>query len=280
MSALRAGVQLDSLRRYLAARPAPAPRGGNNVVIVAAGKGGVGVSTVAALLAAGAAEAGARTLLVDAADGGSTLALLLGLPAAPGLEALRGGATLAEVAAPIAERLAFLGAATDLAGGVALLTAERRALQRRAAAQFAGYDLVVIDAGSRLRSVLDACEAGAARVLAVTGPDRVACAGAYALAKSLLELAPGLRVDLVVNRGDGTAAFAAVWGAANCFLQREIALAGVVPEDPVAAQAAEAGSGLSPLASGAAGLAARALSLDLLHSLAAAVAAEGSNRTV
>jgi len=280
MTALRAGAQLDSLRRYLVGRPAVAGSGRGNVVIVAAGKGGVGVSTVAALLAAGAAGAGARTLLVDAADGGSTLALLLGLPAAPGLEALRGAATLADVAAPLAAGLSFLGAATDLADGVALLAAERRALQRRAAAEFGAFDLVVIDAGSRLRAVLDAGEGGAARVLAVTGAERVTCAAAYALVKTLEERAPSVRVDLVVNRGDGAAAYAAVWGAATCFLRREIALAGVIPEDPVVAAAANAGSGLAPLMAGEAGTAARLLSLDLLHSLAAASADDGSNRKV
>ncbi|HET9986165.1 MAG TPA: hypothetical protein VFQ38_21370, partial [Longimicrobiales bacterium] len=238
--------QLDVVRRYLATRgPAGRPTR-HNVVVVGGGKGGAGASTVAALIAWGAAALG-PTLLVDAGDDAGTLRMLLGLPELPGLEALRGAATgPLDLRAPLAPDLWFTGAT---AADAPLGGAEQRALYRRLAATYGEYALVVVDAGSTLQSIAAACDAGAARFLAVTAEDRISAAATFALVKVLAERQPELAVDIVVNRGSGpSTAYEAVRAAAARFLQRIVALAGTIPEDAALARAAHAGDGVAAMA--------------------------------
>lgn len=246
--------QLDIVRRYLAARGVAGRPTPTNVVVVGGGKGGAGASTAAALLAWGAAALG-PTLLVDAGHDAGTLRILLGLEELPGLEALRGTATgPLDLRAPLAPDLWFTPAT---AAGAPLGGAEQRALYRRLADTFGEYALVVVDAGSTLQTIGAACDAGAARFLAVTADDRISAAATFALVKVLAERQPELPVDVVVNRGSTpSTAYEAVRAGAARFLQRIVALAGTIPEDAALARAAHTGDGIAAMAAGHAGAAA------------------------
>ena len=85
---------LQSLRNYLdkggeRTRWTPSP----GVVVVGSGKGGIGTSTVSALLALAGAEDGRQVLLIDGNESVGSLHLLLGKPdTGPGIGDLRGGA--------------------------------------------------------------------------------------------------------------------------------------------------------------------------------------------
>lgn len=214
---------------------APAPGGGEHahVVVLGSGKGGVGTSTAAALLAMCAAGRGRRVLLVDADEGIGTLHLLLGARPRGTLADLRGGAEPRDLVLPLAETLHLVpGGAGD--GAAPLSPTERRVLFRRVAGLYGGYDLVVVDGGSRLEPVLAACAAGAGLLLAVSTPERIALAGAYALLKAAHARAPGLAAEVLLNAAEGDGARAA-WGhlraGAETFLAWTPGLAGVLPED-------------------------------------------------
>ncbi|HET8653990.1 MAG TPA: cellulose synthase operon protein YhjQ/BcsQ [Longimicrobiaceae bacterium] len=244
-------TQVESLRRFVAQNPAPhlpAPTGGS--VVVGGGKGGVGTSTVAALLAVGAATTGATVLLVDADAGFGALHLLLGAPAGPGLEALRSGGTSPdELIVAVTSTLSLLPGGS----GSSASAAERQSLLRRASIVFPRFDLVVVDGGSRLDSVLAACAAGAARALCVAVDDRIALTATYALTKVLAERFPGLPTEVIVNRADHESAeFAAgqVGAAARHFLHRSVGFAGAVPEDDSLRIAVDAGMHLQDAAAG------------------------------
>lgn len=224
-------TQLEPLRRQLAPRPYPSRRGDEGGPIVfASGKGGTGTSTAAALLACGAAEAGFQVLLIDGAPGLGSLHLYLGVDAGQGWSALKSGTKPQELLVRVTENLTLLpaGTAEDAAGAVS--PAERQALFRRVSSLFVGYDLVVIDGGSRLDAVLAACGAGASRLIAVSTPDRVSLAGTYALVKVLGTKLPDLPVSVLVNRGDEEAG-ENLRAAARRFLARSIELAGALPDD-------------------------------------------------
>jgi MinD-like ATPase involved in chromosome partitioning or flagellar assembly len=244
--------QLAALRRHLGdAPPAPVPAIGG-AVVVGSGKGGVGTSSVAALLALLAAAHGARTLLVDSDEGVGPLGLMLGVADAPGWAALRGGAHPDALLVRLGERLSFLpgGAPADAA---ALSPTERRALFRRVASLYPTYDLVVVDGGSRLEPVLAACGAGVARLLAVTTPDRIALAGCYALLKAVDARHPGVAAGLVINQCDAAGAeraAATVAEAAQLFLGRAVALAAAVPDDLCLRAGMQAGMCLQDAADG------------------------------
>ena len=247
-------TQLDSAAAYLAERPptgSPGSSGGTRI-LVGSGKGGVGTSTVAALLALQAAAEGEQVLLVDGADAIPSLHLLLGVHPRHELAALRGsGISPEELLVPVLPRLSLLPGGGM--GDAALPPAERQALFRRVSALFSRFDCVVFDAGSRLGSVLHLSASGIDRLLAVSTPDRIALAATYALIKAVGERFPGIRTDLLMNRSDpdsGQQCWDALNGAAAHFLNRHVELAGALPDDPSLAAAVGAGMTLPEAADG------------------------------
>jgi flagellar biosynthesis protein FlhG len=237
---------LDSLRTYLGgggegSRWTPSP----GVVVVGSGKGGVGTSTVSALLALVAAQEGRRVLLVDADEGVGSLHFLFGISdPGPGIGILRGGDfTAADLVRPVTESLWLLpggGAGTE--STLATSLGERRALLRRVADLYPFYDLVVVDGGSHMASVMAACAAGVERLLALTSPDRVSMAATYALLKVTRERFPVLPLEIVVNQGEGVTVedvFQMMALAGRRFLGLQVVFGGSIPRDHALAQSVE-----------------------------------------
>ncbi len=252
-------AQLDTLRQA-ALRRGDAPGGGTprvpaaaRVIAVGSGKGGVGTSTIATLLAATMAEAGHDVLLVDSGDRIGALHHLLGVEPSHSVAQLKGGAAEPEdLLVPVAERLTFLagGASPEDA---ALPPAERRMLFRRAASLYARYSLVVVDAGATAESVLDVCALGVGRFLAVTGVDRIAVVATYALVKTVHQRHPAVPIEVLANLSDDVTARRALEhldAASERFLGRPVPVAGAVAHDPDFASAMAAGLGAHEAAAG------------------------------
>jgi MinD-like ATPase involved in chromosome partitioning or flagellar assembly len=247
-------TSVDSLRAFVARNgrgvgPDPHP----GVVVFGAGKGGVGTSTVAALVALAGAERGLDVLLVDADENVGSQHLLLGITdPGPGIGSLRGGARSPEdLVLDVAPGLKLLpgGGAGD-AGTLAAAVAERRALLARVSSLYSRFDLIVVDGGSRLESVMAACRTGAERLLAVTAPDRISLAAGYALFKVAKARYPDMPVEVIVNGASARRAddvFHVVHTAAETFLSSPVGFAGSVPEDPTLRANLDAGVPL-PLA--------------------------------
>jgi len=213
------------------------------VVAVGSGKGGVGTSTIAALLAATMAEQGHRVLLVDAGQRFGGLHHLLGVEPQGSLGQLRGEREPQHLLVPVAERLALFPAGID---DPELRPTERRLLMRRVLSLYHDFDLVVMDAGSSAESLVTACADGVTRLLAVTAGDRISLAATYAVVKLLHDRVPGLRVDMIANRVDQEHAdrlHEHVNGASVRFLSRTTPFAGTVPDDPDFGSALAAGLG-------------------------------------
>jgi flagellar biosynthesis protein FlhG len=201
------------------------------------GKGGVGTSTVSALLALSGARDGREVLLVDGDEGVGSLHLLLGLDdPGPGLGDLRGGELNPEdLLHRVAPTLWFLpGGGGGSEATLATSLGEKRALFRRAAGLYDDFDLVVLDGGSHLASVLAACLAGAERLTALTTRDRVSMAATHALLKVTRARFPTLALEVLVNREDAASSeevYRTLHQASAHFLGIEPSYAGGVPED-------------------------------------------------
>lgn len=241
-------TQLESVRRFRTANP-PRTRWSvraGHVIAVGAGKGGVGTSTVAALLASAAAREGSA-LLVDGVPAVGGLSTMLNAPAGPGITGLRGDAAEPrDVLTALSDRLTLArsGVAPDT-DEPAPSGAEWRVLVRRLSRLWGEFDHVVIDAGSRLDTVVAALESGAGRLVVVTDPGRIAVTAAYALMKAAWSHAPELAVDLVVNRAGSAEARGVTQVLATAldrFLDQSAELAGAVPNDPTLATSVEAGT--------------------------------------
>jgi MinD-like ATPase involved in chromosome partitioning or flagellar assembly len=112
---------------------------------------------------------------------------------------------------------------------------ERRTLFRRISGLFREFDLIVMDGGSHLASVMAACSVGPERLLALTTPDRVAMAATHALFKVAGARYPELPAELLVNRSDAAVAeetFQMMAQAGERFLGVRPTFAGSVPADP------------------------------------------------
>ncbi len=240
------------------------------VVAVGSGKGGVGTSTIAALLAATMAEQGHRVLLIDAGQRIGGLHHLLGVEPRGSLGQLRGEREPSQLLVPVAERLSLFPATADEAE---LRPTERRLLMRRVASLHADFDLVIIDAGSSAESLVTACADGATRLFAVTAGDRISLVATYAVVKLLHERLPEVRVDIIANRVDQESADRVheyLNGASVRFLSRTTPYAGAVPDDPDFGSALAAGLGTAEASLGStAALAVRAIGERILNESAA-----------
>lgn len=230
-------TQLESLRRYVAHRPPVEPfrEGTDRVLLVGSGKGGVGTSTVASLVAVMAAADGHDVLLVDADENHGTLPLLFGIEPRHPLSRLRGGeVTPTDLLVHLGHGLVLLPAGGESRAESRLEPAERRSLLRRIAGIYDRFDLVVVDTGSRLEQVLAAASVAGSRMLAVSAAERVSAAATYALVKVLDGSVPELPIEIVFNRcrlATASAAFEEVDAATSHFLRRSVDFAGAIPDD-------------------------------------------------
>jgi len=230
--------QADGLRRFVVERGigdgwAPSDA---RVVLVAAGKGGIGTSTVAALLALSFAEQGRRTLLVDGDDQSGTQHHWFGVEPRIGIGALRSsGLEAREGVVQASEMLDLLpGGGMSDASATLPTTSERRLIWRRVAGLYANYDFVVLDGGCRLDTIVAASNAGVRRLAAVSAADPVALAATYALLKAIDSRISGLPVDFVANgqdEGRARALYDHVQMASQRWLRRSLNYGGTIPED-------------------------------------------------
>lgn len=243
----RVATQADALQRNSASANAIAAAtavSGTGVptLLCASGKGGSGTSLISALIAVAAAGDGRRVLLVDADDLVGPQSMLLGVKPWAGWQDLRGGRVqIRDVATPVSASLTLVAGGAPRRAADDLNTTpnatERRACLRRVSTLSEGHDLVVIDCGARLETVLAAVAPQMhERVVAVmSGKDPIALAATFALCKAVHTRYSELKVDVVVNRQDKEEArqcFEAVAQGARQFLPTcPIEFAGSVPLD-------------------------------------------------
>lgn len=251
--------QIETLRAFTAGRPHNW-RHAPHVIVVASGKGGVGVSTVSALLAVGSARRGRDTLIVDAAMSGSPIIDLFDRSAAELVDSDRAAGDRIHTIAPrlaLADRMAVEDP-TSL---------ERRSTLRRLATRYDSHETVIVDAGSTAESVTTAIGAGAGMLLTVCATDRLSVAATYALVKYVSQRFEGLPVSVLVNRSEpaeSRIAFARIAAGATEFLRQQVTPAGQFPDDHGLGSAIEAG--LSPVNSDGPALDAACLLAELLIS--------------
>jgi len=224
------------------------------VRVVVGGKGGVGTSTLAALMALGLAGRGIRTLLVEADPGG--LPLLFGFQGEQaGVHDLSSpGVRVADILLHPAPGLDLLPAGR-WGDPYSEDATERALLLRRAGDIYERYDRVVVDGGNQAVSALTACEAGVERVLLVVRPERIAAAGAYAMLKALRIRFPRMPVGLLANGVDPGRPdpwVASVGEAAARFLGEEPEVLARIPLDPGLTEPVDPVSPLSALPAGGA----------------------------
>ena len=224
-------------------KSAQRPEPNTPVIVVGAGKGGVGTSTVAALLASAMSD-DKNVLLVETGHQLGVVHHMLGVDPTHTLDDLRSGkAEPEQLLVPVGDRLTLLSAHSPPTADP-LSSAERKLLFRRTTTLYERFQLVVVDAGSTVDSIIAACSDGVSRFLAVTAPDRIAVVSTYALIKLLHLRCPDVALEVVANRCEDDAAtrtIEALTEAGSRFLSRPVDFAGAVPDDPNFSHALSAG---------------------------------------
>lgn len=228
--------QAMQLRQLAADQPRePDDRPSTPVFVIGSGKGGVGKSVISVLLAQAYAARGARVLLVDGSQNLGHLHVLLGVSIDARLEhVLKGEVEPAELVRPVSEGLWLLPSDSGAEALYALPAVDQARLHHRLAAIYDQFDLVVVDAGPGLETVVRLATMGGTRLIVVTVPEVAALTDAYALIKLVHAQLPTLPVDVVINRAvdpeDVARAFERLAVAADRFLGKLLAPIGGLSE--------------------------------------------------
>lgn len=204
-------------------RPGP-----TSVLAVASGRGGAGVSLVAAALALRSSALGRRTLLVDADPWLDLQRIWLGAPAGAPLADLRGGDDPESLVVSVGGRLELLSFGS---GGPS--DPDVRALARRVPAIFGSRDTVVVDAGSGLSALERALDLNAGSMVCVSGADPVSLATTHAMIKACTSTSPLAPVVLFnhVREEQAEAGRAVLSEGGRSYLGFEPWVAGVLSTD-------------------------------------------------
>jgi flagellar biosynthesis protein FlhG len=229
--------QAALLRAMMAGRrPEPAPPSGPPTIVVGSGKGGVGKSVVSALLAQRLAAEGRRVLLVDGSQNMGNQHVLFGVQRGARLEhLLTDAAAPRDLLVPVTEQLWLLPADSGAESLHALGPLDRARLHHRLSGLYEDFDVVIVDAGPGIESVVRVATMGATRLLLVTLPEPAALTDAYATLKIVHAQVKDLPVDVLINRvedgREGPQAFERLATAAERFLHRGIRYLGALWED-------------------------------------------------
>jgi flagellar biosynthesis protein FlhG len=218
----------------------------SRIVMVTSGKGGVGTSVVASLLAIAAAERGERVLLLDACEGSGALHQLWGLRPDKSLWHLASRSIRPEsIVHPIRPGLSVAAGGTSGGADLPADDGKRRGALSRGLGLAADYDRVIVDAGSRFDTLIAiATVAPRAAQLLVTTADRFSLAANYAVIKTLASRTPSSMRVLLANRHSESVAKNAcefLTNACEHFLDRTIMYVGSLPEDACLQAAVGAG---------------------------------------
>ncbi|MBX9735400.1 MAG: P-loop NTPase, partial [Phycisphaerales bacterium] len=242
----------------------PIPRAAP-IVAIASGKGGVGKSNIAVNLAIALSMRGLRVTLLDADLGVANADVLCGLSPRARVDGLSlhhtpdlsdlavaapGGFTLV----PGAVGLATSGGSGSGASACELTPDNRLALLRGLLAMGETNDVLIVDTGAGVGSLVTGLVAAADIGIIVTTPEPTAIADAYALIKCVsrvpavqrarLESADAERLFLVVNQtaddAEGRSVCTRIDHVSRTFLGRGVGLLACVPSDAAVGRAVRA----------------------------------------
>jgi len=230
------------LRKSMDRRARPAPRvAPASILTVGSGKGGVGKTFMAIMLASAFAQAGKRTLLVDGDLGLANVDVQLGIAPETDLAAVIAGWVELEDAVTPVDGGAAEGGFDVLpgrsgSGALAELPSEEVArLAAGLSAMALQYDQVIVDLGAGIEANCMRLARASDKALMVITDEPTSMTDAYAFIKVLRGYAPNVEPVVIINQAEtrsvGQRTYQAIAQACQTFLGFRPALGGIVMRD-------------------------------------------------
>jgi flagellar biosynthesis protein FlhG len=212
-------------------------RGAPRKLVVSAGKGGVGTTTIAVNLAVALARNGWRTILCDADLSGGDATWLCGVEATHSIgDVLSGRRTVHEVLQPGPDGIQLVPGLWSPSAMPDCSPSAQQRLLRELDELGRHAEWIVIDAGSGLNQVVRRFWEAADELLLVTTTDAVSIMDAYAAVKVFVPDHPTATIRTVVNQSPQSVVASGVHSrlalAAQRFLGLELLASGSIPWDP------------------------------------------------
>lgn len=211
-------------------------------IAVTSGKGGVGKTTVAVNLAASIARQGRRVLLFDADLGMANVHIFAGInPTLTLLDVVDARASLDQVLQAGPAGMQVICGASGIARLADLNPAVLEALGRELLRVASDFDVLVIDTGAGISSMVTHFLALVQETVVVAAPSLAATLDAYGVVKAVHENRLRTRLHVLINQAEDEPQAARVLeritGCASRFLQRSLGTIGSLPRDPAFEQA-------------------------------------------
>lgn len=202
-------------------------------IAVTSGKGGVGKSNLSLFLASAFSASGKRVLLLDADLGLANLHILLGIaPKYSIAHVIEGTCSLEQTITRCEGEFDLIPGASGLET-LATLEPERVAFLQESFLQLERrYDLLLIDTGAGIGSVVTRFASGTDMTLIIMTPEPTSLADAYAMIKVLFERGVrdiGVIVNMAASDREGREIFDKLNALVLKFLKRSLQLYGNLP---------------------------------------------------
>ncbi|MDR0819280.1 MAG: MinD/ParA family protein [Oscillospiraceae bacterium] len=191
--------QAQSLRDMIDNTPSRSMK----LITVASGKGGVGKSSVAVNLAIALSQLGMRILIVDADFGLANVDVMLGVSPEHNLgNLIRGEKTLSQIIQESHNGIRFISGGS---GVYELLRMDENQIQTILQSLMTlrdPADIILFDMGAGIHDNIVRMVVESSETIVITTPEPTAILDAYALIKTVLQIAPEHPMRLVMNKSD------------------------------------------------------------------------------
>jgi flagellar biosynthesis protein FlhG len=206
------------------------------VIAVTGGKGGVGKSTVSVNLAAGFAQLGRKTMLLDGDLGLANADVMLGItPKYTLADVISGERSLEEVVVPVNDFFSLVAGASGVSHMAALGVAEHIGIVRAFSSLVADIDTLIVDTAAGISPGVLQLTQAAQHLVVVVCDEPASVTDAYAVIKVLSAEHDIRHFKIVTNmtrvRGGGHQLFTTLTRVTNRFLDVILEHVGDIPDD-------------------------------------------------
>ncbi|MDX1959109.1 MAG: MinD/ParA family protein [Leptospiraceae bacterium] len=170
------------------------------ILAISSGKGGVGKSTITVNLAIALAKEGKKVLVLDGDLGLANINVLLGvIPKYTLFHVVKGHKRLQDIILQTPEGIDIVPGASGYAQ-LADLDGVSRENLIQSFSELENYDIILVDTGAGISSVVISLVLAADEVLVITTPEPTSITDSYGLIKSITQKNRSFKINVLVNK--------------------------------------------------------------------------------